>query len=191
MEILNNAKNKQLVNTQRNWGLLLSLGVFFVILGGVGLGMVISLTLVSMLFLGALLIIAGFSQIADVIQSTQWRASLWHAFIAVLYLVAGGLVIYDPFLASSIITMFLASVLIIIGISRFFMAFLLRQEAGWFWLLIAGLFTLALGVMIILQWPISGLWIIGLFISIEMLIDGWSYIFLALSARRHLQRSKK
>lgn len=97
---------------------------------------------------------------------------------------SGQTLIYDPFLASVLITALLASVLIIIGVSRFFMALMLRGSSGWGWLLVAGLIAIILGVMILMQWPISGLWVIGLFIAIEILVDGWTYIFLALALRR-------
>ncbi|KTD18944.1 HdeD family acid-resistance protein [Legionella jordanis] len=169
---------------RRNWGWLLALGIVFVFLGCIGLGMLVSLTLASMLFLGVLLLIGGFSQIIDAFKSKQWKAVAWHAFIAILYLIAGGLVLYDPFFASAIITALLASVLIIIGISRFFMAIMLKGAAGWGWLLFAGIIAFILGIMILMQWPVSGLWIIGLFIAIELLVSGWTYIFLALATRR-------
>ncbi|MBA2652894.1 MAG: DUF308 domain-containing protein [Tatlockia sp.] len=171
---------------RRNWGWLLGLGIFFVILGCIGLGMVVGLTLASMLFLGVLLIIAGCSQFVDVFKAKEWDGVTWHAFVAALYIIGGCLVIYDPFLASAIITALLAGVLIIIGLTRFFMVLQLKESAGKIWLLLAGLIAIALGVMILTQWPISGLWVIGLFIAIEMFVDGWAYIFLALGLRRKI-----
>jgi uncharacterized membrane protein HdeD (DUF308 family) len=169
---------------KRNWGWLLALGILFVILGCIGLGMVVGLTLASMLFLGVILIIAGCSQFVDVFKAKEWEGVAWHAFIAALYIIGGCLVIYDPFLASALITALLASVLIIIGFTRFIMAVKLKGSPGWGWLLLAGVVAIALGVMILMQWPVSGLWVIGLFIAIEMLVDGWAYIFLALGLRR-------
>lgn len=169
---------------KRSWGWLLTLGILFVILGGLGLGMVVGLTLASMLFLGILLIIGGLLQIVDVFKAHRWKAVVWHAFIAILYLIGGALIIYDPFLASALITAMLATVLIIIGLSRFIMAITLRGTKGWGWLLLAGIIAIALGVMILMHWPMSGLWIIGLFIAVELIVDGWTYILLALSMRR-------
>ncbi|CEK10264.1 HdeD family acid-resistance protein [Legionella hackeliae] len=170
-------------DVKRSWGWLLTLGILFVILGCIGLGMVVGLTLASMLFLGVLLIIGGFLQIVDVFKARRWKAVAWHAFIAVLYLIGGALIIYDPFLASALITALLATVLIIIGLSRFFMALMLRGSKGWGWLLLAGIIAIALGVMILMHWPLSGLWIIGLFIAVELIVDGWTYIFMALALR--------
>lgn len=168
---------------KRNWVWLLALGVLFIALGTIALSMVVGVTLASMLFLGVLLIIAGLSQILDVFKSKHWRGAVSHALIAVLYIAGGGLIIYDPLLASSLITAALAGVLIVIGVIRLSMAIALREVKGWGWLFLAGLAAIVLGVLILMQWPYSGLWFIGLFVAIELIIAGWTYVFLAFSIR--------
>ncbi|MFZ4077146.1 MAG: HdeD family acid-resistance protein [Legionellaceae bacterium] len=169
---------------QRNWGWLLGLGVLLLVLGCIGLGMTVGLTFVSMLFLGFLFIIAGFAQIIDVFKSHHWKGIVAHALIAVLYMLGGAMVIYDPILASAVVTALLAWMFIIIGITRLIMAIVLRHTSGWGWLLFGGLTAMILGVLILMQWPYSALWIIGMFIAIELIINGWSYIFISLAMRR-------
>jgi hypothetical protein len=34
------------------------------------------------------------------------------------------------------------------------------------------------------QWPVSGLWIIGLFIGIDLIVAGWSQVMLSSAVRR-------
>lgn len=168
---------------QRNWGWILGLGILFLILGFIGLGMVVGLTLVSMIFFAALLFIAGLTQFIDVFKHKEWKGIIWQSLIAVLYITAACVVFYDPFLASTLITAMLAGVLIVIGLTRIFMAFALKDSKSWFWLLLAGITAIILGILILLQWPMSGLWVIGLFIAIEMIVTGWTYIFIALSLK--------
>lgn len=170
-------------NIQRNWGWILGLGILFVILGCVGLGMVVGLTLVSMYFFAALLMIAGFSHLIDVFKHRDWQGVVWQGVVSILYIAAGCVVFYDPFLASSLITALFASILIVIGVTRMAMALSLKKDKGWLWLLLAGLTAIILGVLILLQWPVSGLWVIGLFIAIEMIVTGWTYIFIAMALR--------
>lgn len=169
---------------RRNWGCLLGLGILFIILGGIGLGLVVSLTLISVMFFGILLIIGGILQVIDSGRSREWRGLFGHIIIALLYLFAGGMILHDPILASSIITAILAATLILIGVIRFIMALMLKDSGGWGWLLIAGLMAIILGVLILAQWPWSGLWVIGLFIAIEMIVNGWTYVLLAFAIRR-------
>lgn len=171
------------LDLQRNWGWLLGLGILFVVLGFIGLGMTVGLTLVSILFIGALFIVAGAAQIVDTFKSHQWKAIVGHALIGVLYIIGGGLIIYDPVLASALITAVIAWFLIIIGITRLIMAIVLRHTSGWGWMLFAGLCAIVLGVLIMIQWPYSALWIIGMFIAIELIVNGWTYIFMALGMR--------
>ena len=171
------------VDLQRNWGWLLGLGILFVVLGFIGLGMTVGLTLVSIVFMGALFIIAGLAQILDVFKSHHWKGIVGHALIAVLYIMGGGMIIHDPILASAVITALIAWILIIIGVTRLIMAIALRHGAGWGWLLFAGLTAIVLGVLILMQWPYSALWIIGMFIAIELIVNGWTYIFMALGMR--------
>ena len=169
---------------KRNWGWILGLGILFLVLGCIGLGMVVCLTLVSMFFFGALLIISGITHIIDVFKHKEWKGIIGQALIAVLYIAGGCVVFYDPFLASTLITALLAGVLIIIGITRIIMAIALKDSKSWGWLLLAGITAIVLGVLIIMQWPISGLWVIGMFIAIEMIVNGWTYIFIGLSLRQ-------
>jgi uncharacterized membrane protein HdeD (DUF308 family) len=71
------------------------------------------------------------------------------------------------------------------------MAFQIKPAAGWYWPLISGLVSVILGGMILAQWPQSGLWIIGLFIAIELLFNGWSYLFIALAARAAAKKRRE
>ena len=177
------ARQVKSISPSRHWGLLLGLGIIFILLGLIGLGMTIALTLISVFFLGVLFMIGGVVQMIDAFKSRQWAAISWHVVIGILYLIGGLLIVYDPILASVLITMLLAWVFILIGISRCIMAFTLRHGRGWGWCLLSGIISVILGVLILLQWPFSGLWIIGLFIAIELIVTGWTYVFLAFGLR--------
>ena len=52
------------------------------------------------------------------------------------------------------------------------------------WVLFNGVITLVLGIFIWRQWPLSGAWVIGTFVGIELLMAGWSYVMLSLVLRR-------
>jgi uncharacterized membrane protein HdeD (DUF308 family) len=54
---------------------------------------------------------------------------------------------------------------------------------GWGWVLANGIVTLILGVLIWREWPESALWVIGMFVGIDMLFAGWSWVMTALAVR--------
>ncbi|MDP3706346.1 MAG: DUF308 domain-containing protein [Legionellaceae bacterium] len=172
----------------RSWRWLLGLGVLFILLSFIGLGQLVGLTLISIVFLGFLFVIAGLAQFLDVFTSIKWKTSIGHGLVALFYMAIGGLIIYDPILASTIVTLLIAWIFIVIGIIRFIMALSLRADtAGWFFILISAVAALVLGILILSHWPMSGLWIIGMLISVELMISGWTYIFLAFAMRKSLQ----
>ncbi len=167
-----------------NWGWLLALGIVFVILGFIGLGMTFAVTMASVLMYGVLLLIGAGVQFVDAAKCKGWKGIIWHVLIALLYAVAGVAVIENPLAASAILTLMLAGALIVVGLARAIMAFQMRAVRNWFWPLLGGLVSIILGAIIMAHWPVSGLWIIGLFVSIELIVNGWSYIFVALAAKK-------
>ncbi|MFC1836383.1 HdeD family acid-resistance protein [Thermodesulfobacteriota bacterium] len=168
---------------KRNWGWLLALGIMSLILGIIGLGMTFVLTLASMMFFGILLIVGGGAQIVEAFKCKGWKGILLHILIAVIYLFAGIVVINNPVGASMILTLMFAGALVAVGLLRIVMAIQLRGFSNWIWPLLGGILSILLGAMIVGEWPVSGLWVIGLFIALELIIHGWSYIFVALAAR--------
>lgn len=171
----------------RDWTWLLGLGVLFVIFGFLGLGSVVAVTLISIVFIGFMFFIGGVLQFIDVSRSKKWKHALSHGLIALMYFLGGGFIMWDPLLASTVITALIGWTLIAIGIIRLVMAISMHGSQGWAFTLIASLAAIGLGGIILMQWPTSSLWVIGMFISIELLLNGLSYIILALSMRSALK----
>jgi len=168
---------------RNNWGWLLALGIVFIILGTIGLGMTFALTVASLLVFGVLLLVGGGVQIVQAIKDKGWKSVVWHLLMALLYLLAGIAVLGDPVLASLVLTLMLAGAIAAIGIIRVVVAIQHRDTKGWVWSLLSGIVSIVLGILIYSQWPFSALWLIGLFVAIDLIVHGWSYIFLALAAR--------
>ncbi|MGD2055219.1 MAG: HdeD family acid-resistance protein [Gammaproteobacteria bacterium] len=171
-------------NIGKHWGWLLALGILFILLGTIGLGLSFVLTLTTVLLFGVLIAIGGVVQLVQAFRFKGWGSIFWHVLIGLLYLIAGVLIITDPVLASTVFTAMIAWILVAVGVLRLFMAVQMRGTNGWGWTLLGGLVSIALGVMILAQWPASGLWVIGLFVAIEMIVNGWSCVLIALAARR-------
>lgn len=168
---------------KHNWGWLLALGIVLMVLGTIGLGMTFFLTMASIVFFGVLLLIGGGVQLVHAFKCKGWKSTLWHVIIALFYIIAGADIVVDPILAAPILTLILAWCFIAVGILRIMIALQNRTVKYWVWSLIGGILAVLIGMMIIAKWPVSGLWVIGLFVAIELIVSGWSYIFLALAVR--------
>jgi uncharacterized membrane protein HdeD (DUF308 family) len=168
----------------KNWIWLLVLGIIFIILGFFGLGRLFALTVASVFFFGILILIGGAVQFFESFKCKGWKSVLLHVIIAILYVILGILLIINPLVASVVFTLFLAIGFILVGIFRLGMAIQARGTAGWNWLLFSGILSVLMGLIVAARWPVSGLFIIGLFVAIELIFHGWSYIMLALTARK-------
>ncbi|MBK5931739.1 HdeD family acid-resistance protein [Halochromatium salexigens] len=168
---------------EKNWGWLLAFGLLSIILGTIGLGMTFMLTELAIVFFAALLIVGGVFQLLDVIKCSGWKSTVWHVLIALLYVAVGVYMVLEPLHTAVALTLVLGATLIAIGLLRAIMAFQVKPAKGWWWPLVSGGISLILGGLILAEWPQSGLFIIGLFIAIELIFNGWSYLFIALAAR--------
>jgi uncharacterized membrane protein HdeD (DUF308 family) len=186
-ELTGNPVEQFLRELPLDWKWLLALGLFMLVTGTLGLGMSVVLTLVSMLFFGVLLLIAGILQMLQALQEKEkrWSGRAQQVFIAVLYMVTAGLIFWDPVAASQGMTVVLAALFSAIGLTRIIHA-VRCQRRRWKWVLpvLLGLINLALAAMILAAWPVSGLWVIGLFLSIELIMNGWFITLLALRVKK-------
>jgi uncharacterized membrane protein HdeD (DUF308 family) len=100
-------------------------------------------------------------------------------------LVVGGLDIWwNPIEGLLTLTLFVALVLIIKGILEIILGFQMRPHAGWGWIIAAGVIALIVGVLIFIHWPSSSLVVLGTLAGISLIMIGWSYVMIALAARR-------
>ena len=68
---------------------------------------------------------------------------------------------------------------------RILLAFSMQKATPWVWVLLSGVITLLLGLIIVAHWPVSGVYILGLFLGIDLLFAGAGWIGIGLGVKRH------
>lgn len=167
---------------RRNWGWLLALGICLLILGIIAVLDSVLTTVVSMVFFGYILIVAGIIEAVQTFRHRDCGHLFLHALNAVLAIVVGALLLWKPLAGAMVMTLLLAMYFCVAGIFRIVVSFSVRVT-GWGWTCLSGVVTLILGILIWAQWPVSGLWVIGLFVGIELIVAGWAQIMTAFAAR--------
>ena len=170
---------------KKHWAWMLSLGIVMVILGVIGLGMAVLFNEIVVMYFGFLLLFGSGVQLMQAFRAEAWKGRVWHVLIALVYIVGGIIAVTEPVIAGMTLALLIAWTLIVIGVLRLFMGLQMRGANGWLWTLLGGVLSVVLGVMIINEWPQSGLWVIGLFVAIEILFAGWSQIMIALAAKNY------
>ncbi|MDO8714725.1 MAG: DUF308 domain-containing protein [Polynucleobacter sp.] len=164
-------------------GALIGMGILFIVLGMIGIAGQTLFSFVTISVLGAFLIFGGALQFAHALQSKGWKSVAIQVVLAILYVAAGIYTWAFPIPALEAITLWLAAIFFLTGFLRLISAFQHRHFREWFWLVLSSAISILMGVLIMSGYPESSLWLPGLLIAIELLLQGWSLLFLGLAAR--------
>jgi uncharacterized membrane protein HdeD (DUF308 family) len=165
-------------------GWIIALGVVYVVAGFVALGSVALATVATVFFVGIMMVIAGVAEVVNAFQIKTWGNFLLWLVLGVLYIVAGFITFENPLLAAATLTLLLGIALLASGIMRIVLAFSMKEATPWIWVLISWIITLSLGLVILVHWPVSSLYILGLFLGIDLVLAGASWIGIGLGLKR-------
>lgn len=166
------------------WWSLFALGMVSVFVGLLAIGSPYITTSKSVVVIGSLLMVAGIAEIIHAVMVRNLKGSAMHVLAAALYLIFGLFALEGPVQAAAVLTLLLAASFFVGGLLRIVFS-LVEKFPAWPWVLLNGVVDLILGVLIWSRWPESSLWVIGLFIGIDLLFHGWCWIALSLSARTY------
>ncbi|AUX75565.1 HdeD family acid-resistance protein [Sinorhizobium fredii] len=158
------------------WGWFVALGVLLIMAGGIAFGNLLMATVASVYYVGLIMLIGGLLNLAQAYQVKDWGGFLFWVLSGGLYAAAGLFAFVNPLLASSILTILMAMALIVAGAFRIWVGFRLSPLSGWGWIVIGGLVTLIAGLVIAAGWPVDSLWILGLFLAVDLVMQGLALI---------------
>lgn len=167
-------------------GGFLLLGILMSLLGVAAISFSTFVTMFSVFFVGLALVCGGVAQTIHAFWARKWSGVFVSLLVGILYFVTGLLCVSSPEMGAVSITLLIAALCLTGGLFRMISSLFLRFS-HWGMVFFNGIVTFLLGLCILSGWPLSGLWVIGLFIGIDILLAGLSWIFLALSVRRQMQ----
>jgi uncharacterized membrane protein HdeD (DUF308 family) len=158
------------------------LGALLVALGVFAFLSIVTTTIVSVYFVAISMMAAGALEIALGLRSTSSRRKMTWVLVGVLYVAAGGFALFNPLLAAGVLTLLLGASLVAAGVVRLFLSFQMRSDSQWWWVALSAAITILLGVMVLAQWPASSLYILGVFLSVDLLMAGVSWVMIGGAA---------
>lgn len=164
------------------WGWFLAFGIALLALGVAAVARAVTATVASMLFFGWLLVFAGAIEVVQAVAVGHWAGFFQHLFAAILFLVAGFILVFRPVISAEVLTLFMALFFLIGGLFQL-VGSLWIGLPGWGWSAVDGVITFVLGLLVLAEWPASGLWVIGLFLGIDLILYALAWIAIALGLR--------
>lgn len=173
----------EIPNTRKYWGWFLAMGLLLIVLGSLAIGFAKWATEFSVILLGFLLAGGGLLQIGSSFYAKKWTGFSVSLFLGLFYIVAGVLCIYKPMQSALSISLLIAALLLVGGLFRMVSSLRYRFD-HWGWVMFNGLISILLGILILAEWPASAIWVIGLFMGIDLLLIGCYWVWLSLIARK-------
>ena len=167
-------------------GWIIALGVVYIIAGIIALGSMLAATVVSVFVVGIMMVIAGVAEVINAFHIKTWGKFMLWLLLGALYIVAGFLAFENPLLAAAVLTLFLGVSLIVSGIIRVVLAFGMQRTMPWIWVLLSGIITALLGLIIVAHWPVSSLYVLGLFLGIDLVIAGAGWVGIGFGLKRRV-----
>jgi uncharacterized membrane protein HdeD (DUF308 family) len=162
-----------------------ALGIALILCGVVALLSLVIATAVAVIWIGVMMITAGVVEIAHGYKMKGWGRSVLWMITGALYIIGGFFAVVDPIPASIILTLILAIALIIIGCLRTWMGFQLRGEGHKGWVILSGVLTLLFGLIILIHWPFSGLYALGIILGVDLIQTGAGWLHLGFFLKKH------
>ncbi len=178
----------RLVGGPSGWVWFAVLGAALIILGLIAGANLFASSIVTIFYIGILMLVAGIAEIIHAIGVKEWRGFLFSLISGLFYCAAGFFAFYDPTRADAALTLLLAIALIAAGLLRLIVGFASRQQKGWGWIVAGGVVTTLLGLMILARWPFDSLWVLGLFLSIDLMFQGWTFVIVGFGLRALTRR---
>lgn len=166
------------------WGWIVAFGVISLIAGVIALGSVVMATASAVMIVGIMMLIAGFAEIFAAFNVKDWGHRLFWLLLGALYVFAGIVCLQNPFAAATILTLLLGIALIVGGLVRIFLATRMRHEAPWGWVAFSGVLSVLLGLMIVAHWPVSSFYVLGIFLGVDLIFIGSSWITMGLALKK-------
>jgi uncharacterized membrane protein HdeD (DUF308 family) len=169
---------------KEHWQMFLIQGIVLVILGALAIAVPVMASVAVAAFVGWLLFFAGAFRAISLFRAPHAPGFWSTLLLSILMAILGLIIALFPLQGAMTLTMVLTAYFIVHGISSFALAFAIKGHTGrWVLLLFGGIIDLALAALVIAGWPNTSVFILGLYVGINLLFTGFALISAALGAR--------
>ena len=133
--------------------------------------------------IGLFLLAAGLGLLLESFQTEGVSERLLVLVLGLITSVSAIFVFVHPLLGLGALTFLLVGYFVADGLWKIIAAFRNMSAPGWFWLLASGALSLLLALLIWRDWPISGLYAVGVLVGVNLLSTGIALVAFARSLK--------
>ncbi len=166
------------------WGWFVAIGLVSLLGGILALAHPFAASFTVALIASWVFLIIGAMQVVHAFRLRHWPGYFSTLFFGLLMIGMALIFMLDPLSGVMSLTLLVAVIFALLGVSKLTFSFHVRPRKGWVWVMLSGLGSVALAVIILLNYPAGAVAILGLLFGIELLFNGSAFIMLGLAFRR-------
>jgi uncharacterized membrane protein HdeD (DUF308 family) len=173
-----------LESVKRASGWSMVLGVLMIIAGMMAILSPLAAGVFAVYIVAWTAIINGGVQVVYGFRAHSGGKMILEVFLGLVYIAAGVFILTHPGKGLLALTLVIASFLLIYGVFALVLAFQLKPNKGWGWVLFDAIITVLLGLLIWKHWPINSAWVVGTLLGISFISSGVSRLMLSMAVRK-------
>jgi uncharacterized membrane protein HdeD (DUF308 family) len=158
----------------------LFLGIFFTLVGIGALYSTVFTSLISVELLGILLACMSVGSLMHCFMSKTWKGIFSSLVMAIFAAILAYFCAFRPLESLLVLTPAFAAFFLVMGVIQMFSAGFI-QYLHWEWGMLVGILSCLLGILVLIGWPVSAFWVLGLFVGIDILTTGLGMVFSSIS----------
>jgi uncharacterized membrane protein HdeD (DUF308 family) len=158
-----------------------------IILGFVAIIMPIATGIGISILVGWAMVLGGFSYLAYAFAAQGAGSFIWRMLVGAFYIVGGGYLAFHPGLTLASLTLLVAAIFLVEGITEIVTFFQFSSIPGSGWTLFDGIVTIFLAYMIWRPWPVSSVWAIGTLVGVNLIFSGFTRLMYSVGAKKAIQ----
>jgi uncharacterized membrane protein HdeD (DUF308 family) len=165
---------------RRAWKTLMAVGVLAILIGCVAIVVPAVASVGTAIFIGWILIIAGVFLVAGAFAAVSIGSLVLRLLWALLTVIVGLWLVVEPHNGTLTLTLILGLYFLFMGMTRVAVAFAARGQQGAGLVGLSGFAGLLIGILVLVEFPSSADWAIGLLVGIDLIFAGWTLVSVAL-----------
>jgi uncharacterized membrane protein HdeD (DUF308 family) len=157
-------------------------GILLIVLGTAGILLPVVMSLSTAVFVGWLLFFGGSLWAIHTYKHSPKNVMGWIK--PILLFIIGGVMLFYPVLGVEAVGLLMAVYLLLDAMHSFALARSIYPAKGWGWMSFNGVVSVLLASLFLIGWPVTSLWLVGLYVSISLLFDGWALVAIGWMLRK-------
>ncbi len=157
-------------------------GILLIVLGMLGIALPGVMSLGTVIFVAWLLLTGGALWAIHTVKHSPKSIMDWLK--PALLFITGGLMLFYPASGIAAVGLLLAIYLLLDAYGSFALAQSIHPAKGWGWMTFNGVLSFLMALLFLIGWPSTSLWLVGLYVGISLLFDGWALVVIGLTLRK-------